>query len=155
MSDILRRAMVTLPPLWSVCMLWIHRNRRHEAMKCPGNYKRSSQARRHTAVNKCGCKLVKSICRKEMSDTSFPSPPLHLPSCEGISSSMNFDEEDDDEDEISSSSSQLNSNTRPGSATSKKSCKVRNRLTKNIWLLETQICFMLFHFYVRFSSLEW
>uniref|UniRef100_A0A673CWN2 Tubby-like protein n=1 Tax=Sphaeramia orbicularis TaxID=375764 RepID=A0A673CWN2_9TELE len=43
--------------------------------------------------------------------------------CEGISSSMNFDEEEDDEDEISSSSSQLNSNTRPGSATSKKSCK--------------------------------
>ncbi|XP_053721270.1 tubby protein isoform X9 [Synchiropus splendidus] len=40
----------------------------------------------------------------------------------GMSSSMNFDEEDD-EDEISSSSSQLNSNTRPGSATSKKSCK--------------------------------
>lgn len=37
---------------------------------------------------------------------------------------MNFDEEEDDEDEISSSSSQLNSNTRPGSATSKKSCKV-------------------------------
>uniref|UniRef100_A0A8C9Z094 Tubby-like protein n=1 Tax=Sander lucioperca TaxID=283035 RepID=A0A8C9Z094_SANLU len=43
--------------------------------------------------------------------------------CKGISSSMNFDEEEDDEDEISSSSSQLNSNTRPGSATSKKSCK--------------------------------
>uniref|UniRef100_A0AAQ5WWH0 Tubby-like protein n=1 Tax=Amphiprion ocellaris TaxID=80972 RepID=A0AAQ5WWH0_AMPOC len=41
----------------------------------------------------------------------------------GISSSMNFDEEEDDDDEISSSSSQLNSNTRPGSATSKKSCK--------------------------------
>uniref|UniRef100_A0A3B5AGP9 TUB bipartite transcription factor n=1 Tax=Stegastes partitus TaxID=144197 RepID=A0A3B5AGP9_9TELE len=40
-----------------------------------------------------------------------------------ISSSMNFDEEEDDDDEISSSSSQLNSNTRPGSATSKKSCK--------------------------------
>lgn len=38
---------------------------------------------------------------------------------------MNFDEEEDDEDEISSSSSQLNSNTRPGSATSKKSCKVK------------------------------
>jgi hypothetical protein len=37
---------------------------------------------------------------------------------------MNFDEEDDDDDEVSSSSSQLNSNTRPGSATSKKSCKV-------------------------------
>ncbi|KAG7276667.1 hypothetical protein CRUP_032016 [Coryphaenoides rupestris] len=41
----------------------------------------------------------------------------------GISSSMNFDEEDDDEEEVSSSSSQLNSNTRPGSANSKKSCK--------------------------------
>ncbi|XP_061739423.1 tubby protein homolog isoform X2 [Nerophis ophidion] len=40
----------------------------------------------------------------------------------GISSSMNFDEEED-EDEISSTSSQLNNNTRPGSATSKKSCK--------------------------------
>ncbi|XP_067902420.1 tubby protein isoform X2 [Heterodontus francisci] len=38
----------------------------------------------------------------------------------GISSSMNFDEE---EDEDSSSSSQLNSNTRPGSACSKKSNK--------------------------------
>lgn len=38
---------------------------------------------------------------------------------------MNFDEEEDDEDEISSSSSQLNSNTRPGSATSKKSSKVK------------------------------
>uniref|UniRef100_A0A3Q3DQF9 Tubby-like protein n=1 Tax=Hippocampus comes TaxID=109280 RepID=A0A3Q3DQF9_HIPCM len=43
--------------------------------------------------------------------------------CEGISSSMNFDEEEDDDDEISSTSSQLNNNTRPGSATSKKSCK--------------------------------
>lgn len=48
-----------------------------------------------------------------------------FPVCEGISSSMNFDEEEDDEDEISSSSSQLNSNTRPGSATSKKSSKVK------------------------------
>lgn len=38
---------------------------------------------------------------------------------------MNFDEEEDEEDEDSSSSSQLNSNTRPGSATSKKSNKVR------------------------------
>lgn len=53
------------------------------------------------------------------------------PSCKcavfssGISSSMNFDEEEDEEDEDSSSSSQLNSNTRPGSATSKKSNKVR------------------------------
>ncbi|MEE6498673.1 hypothetical protein FKM82_003200 [Ascaphus truei] len=41
----------------------------------------------------------------------------------GISSSMNFDEEEDEDDEDSSSSSQLNSNTRPGSATSKKSNK--------------------------------
>ncbi|XP_062475839.1 tubby protein homolog isoform X7 [Pezoporus occidentalis] len=41
----------------------------------------------------------------------------------GISSSMNFEEEEDEEDEDSSSSSQLNSNTRPGSATSKKSNK--------------------------------
>ncbi|XP_065123812.1 tubby protein homolog isoform X3 [Paramisgurnus dabryanus] len=45
----------------------------------------------------------------------------------GISSSMNFDEDEDDDDDqddlISSSSSQLNSNTRPGSATSKKSTK--------------------------------
>ncbi|XP_077177820.1 tubby protein homolog isoform X2 [Paroedura picta] len=41
----------------------------------------------------------------------------------GISSSMNFDEEEDEEDEDSSCSSQLNSNTRPGSATSKKSNK--------------------------------
>lgn len=49
------------------------------------------------------------------------SPLLYV----GISSSMNFDEEEDDDDEISSSSSQLNSNTRPGSATSKKSCKVK------------------------------
>lgn len=38
---------------------------------------------------------------------------------------MNFDEEEDEEDEDSSSSSQLNSNTRPGSATSKKSNKVK------------------------------
>lgn len=53
---------------------------------------------------------------------------------EGISSSMNFDEEEDDEDEISSSSSQLNSNTRPGSATSKKSCKVSvAHLNRMIW----------------------
>ncbi|XP_048828231.1 tubby protein homolog isoform X2 [Brienomyrus brachyistius] len=41
----------------------------------------------------------------------------------GISSSMNFDEEEDDEEEDSSSSCQLNSNTRPGSTTSKKSGK--------------------------------
>ncbi|XP_043101162.1 tubby protein homolog isoform X4 [Puntigrus tetrazona] len=41
----------------------------------------------------------------------------------GISSSMNFDEDDDEDDLVSSSSSQLNSNTRPGSATSKKSSK--------------------------------
>ncbi|KAK1798017.1 hypothetical protein P4O66_000491 [Electrophorus voltai] len=41
----------------------------------------------------------------------------------GISSSMNFDEEEEEDDEVSSSSSQLNSNTRPGSATSKKSSK--------------------------------
>lgn len=38
---------------------------------------------------------------------------------------MNFDEEEDDEEEDSSSSCQLNSNTRPGSTTSKKSGKVR------------------------------
>ncbi|XP_055505874.1 tubby protein homolog isoform X5 [Leucoraja erinacea] len=41
----------------------------------------------------------------------------------GISSSMNFDEEEDEEDEVSSSSSQVNCNTRPGSASSKKSNK--------------------------------
>ncbi|XP_068947262.1 tubby protein homolog isoform X3 [Petaurus breviceps papuanus] len=46
----------------------------------------------------------------------------------GISSSMNFDEEEEEEDEEddeedSSSSSQLNTNARPGSATSKKSNK--------------------------------
>ncbi|KAI1889826.1 hypothetical protein AGOR_G00166920 [Albula goreensis] len=43
----------------------------------------------------------------------------------GISSSMNFDEEEDDDDdeEDSSSSSQLNSITRPSSATSRKSNK--------------------------------
>ncbi|KAG5849175.1 hypothetical protein ANANG_G00107190 [Anguilla anguilla] len=44
----------------------------------------------------------------------------------GISSSMNFDEEEDDEDEDdedTSSSSQLNSSTRPSSATSRKSNK--------------------------------
>uniref|UniRef100_A0A671SM85 Tubby-like protein n=1 Tax=Sinocyclocheilus anshuiensis TaxID=1608454 RepID=A0A671SM85_9TELE len=41
-----------------------------------------------------------------------------IPSC-----SMNFDEEEDEDDLVSSSSSQLNSNTRPGSATSKKSSK--------------------------------
>jgi len=52
---------------------------------------------------------------------------LHLKTIflfEGISSSMNFDEEEDEDDLVSSSSSQLNSNTRPGSATSKKSSKV-------------------------------
>ena len=54
--------------------------------------------------------------------------------CKGISSSMNFDEEEDDEDEISSSSSQLNSNTRPGSATSKKSCKVKFILQHTLML---------------------
>lgn len=43
---------------------------------------------------------------------------------------MNFDEEEDEEDEDSSSSSQLNSNTRPGSATSKKSNKVRGECWK-------------------------
>lgn len=47
---------------------------------------------------------------------------------------MNFDEEEDDEDEISSSSSQLNSNTRPGSATSKKSCKVKFILQHTLML---------------------
>ncbi|MGH0150336.1 UNVERIFIED_CONTAM: hypothetical protein FKN15_025725, partial [Acipenser sinensis] len=44
----------------------------------------------------------------------------------GISSSMNFEEEEEEEeeeDEVSSSSSQLNCNTRPGSAASKKSNK--------------------------------
>lgn len=61
---------------------------------------------------------------------------------------MNFDEEEDDEDEISSSSSQLNSNTRPGSATSKKSCKVKKQrhdvscmyvdlVLALIWIFET------------------
>lgn len=37
---------------------------------------------------------------------------------------MSFEEEEEDEDEYSSSSSQLNSNTRPSSATSKKSIRV-------------------------------
>lgn len=60
--------------------------------------------------------------------------------CAGISSSMNFDEEEDDEDEISSSSSQLNSNTRPGSATSKKSCKVQVHSTH---LYSAQCVFIL------------
>ncbi|XP_058161773.1 LOW QUALITY PROTEIN: tubby protein homolog [Dasypus novemcinctus] len=41
----------------------------------------------------------------------------------GISSSMSFEEEEEDEDENSSSSSQLNSNTRPSSATSRKSIR--------------------------------
>lgn len=41
---------------------------------------------------------------------------------------MSFDEEEDDEDENSSSSSQLNSNTRPSSATSRKSIRVSERL---------------------------
>lgn len=95
-------------------------------MKCPGNYERSFQARCHAAVKKWGCKLAKSICRKKRLTLAF----TFLLACEGISSSMNFDEEDDDEDEISSSSSQLNSNTRPGSATSKKSCKVKNWQTQ-------------------------
>ncbi|XP_037695996.1 LOW QUALITY PROTEIN: tubby protein homolog [Choloepus didactylus] len=41
----------------------------------------------------------------------------------GTSSSMSFEEEEDDEDENSSSSSHLNSNTRPSSATSRKSIR--------------------------------
>ncbi|XP_012312140.2 tubby protein homolog isoform X1 [Aotus nancymaae] len=41
----------------------------------------------------------------------------------GISSSMSFEEEEEDEDDNSSSSSQLNSNTRPSSATSRKSVR--------------------------------
>lgn len=41
----------------------------------------------------------------------------------GISSSMSFEEEEEDEEEYSSSSSQLNSNTRPSSATSRKSVR--------------------------------
>lgn len=41
---------------------------------------------------------------------------------------MSFDEEEDDEDENSSSSSQLNSNTRPSSATSRKSIRVSEPL---------------------------
>lgn len=68
--------------------------------------------------------------------------------CEGISSSMNFDEEEDDEDEISSSSSQLNSNTRPGSATSKKSCKVRT--AQRSFIIMSMIC--LFFFCLRTSD---
>lgn len=42
----------------------------------------------------------------------------------GISSSMSFEEDEEDEEENSSSSSQLNSNTRPSSATSRKSVRV-------------------------------
>lgn len=77
---------------------------------------------------------------------------------EGISSSMNFDEEEDDEDEVSSSSSQLNSNTRPGSATSKKSCKVHylmlcgHLLIPDSWmelLLYTQ-CALMHHLFALF-----
>ncbi|XP_077820993.1 tubby protein homolog isoform X5 [Macaca mulatta] len=41
----------------------------------------------------------------------------------GISSSMSFEEDEEDEEENSSSSSQLNSNTRPSSATSRKSVR--------------------------------
>ncbi|XP_072581802.1 tubby protein homolog isoform X3 [Vulpes vulpes] len=41
----------------------------------------------------------------------------------GVSSSMSFEEEEEEEDENSSSSSQLNSNTRPSSATSRKSTR--------------------------------
>lgn len=41
----------------------------------------------------------------------------------GISGSMSFEEEDEDEEEYSSSSSQLNSSTRPSSATSRKSVR--------------------------------
>lgn len=75
----------------------------------------------------CNISCYQLIAGKKTMDT-FLSFFLFLCTffvCEGISSSMNFDEEEDDEDEISSSSSQLNSNTRPGSATSKKSCKVK------------------------------
>lgn len=52
-------------------------------------------------------------------------PPLHGP---GICSSMSFEEEE--EEENSSSSSQLNTNTRPSSATSRKSVvRVSTKLT--------------------------
>lgn len=64
-------------------------------------------------------------CRENKSVKQLFLWPCFFSFFEGISSSMNFDEEEDDDDEISSSSSQLNSNTRPGSATSKKSCKVK------------------------------
>lgn len=76
-------------------------------------------------------------CQLKKQNLTSPSPPsifLKCFLCEGISSSMNFDEEEDDEDEISSSSSQLNSNTRPGSATSKKSCKVSTRKLQDLTL---------------------
>uniref|UniRef100_A0A4W5LM20 Tubby-like protein n=1 Tax=Hucho hucho TaxID=62062 RepID=A0A4W5LM20_9TELE len=71
------------------------------------------------------CSMHLQFCYYSSSITRSTTMPLRyvFSVCEGISSSMNFDEEEDDEDEVSSSSSQLNSNTRPGSATSKKSCK--------------------------------
>lgn len=43
---------------------------------------------------------------------------------------MSFEEEEEDEDENSSSSSQLNSNTRPSSATSRKSARVSEQLPR-------------------------
>lgn len=58
-------------------------------------------------------------------DNSPPPTPLPGP---GISSSMSFEEEEEDEDENSSSSSQLNSSTRPSSATSRKSTRVSEEL---------------------------
>uniref|UniRef100_A0A3Q4BP95 Tubby-like protein n=1 Tax=Mola mola TaxID=94237 RepID=A0A3Q4BP95_MOLML len=78
---------------------------------------------KEVGIRSCQCHFLIPIKSSEESDRSFLLFFLYIFVCEGISSSMNFDEEEDDEDEISSSSSQLNSNTRPGSATSKKSCK--------------------------------
>uniref|UniRef100_A0A3Q3WVU2 Tubby-like protein n=1 Tax=Mola mola TaxID=94237 RepID=A0A3Q3WVU2_MOLML len=76
---------------------------------------------KEVGIRSCQCHFLIPIKSSEESDRSFLLFFLYIFVCEGISSSMNFDEEEDDEDEISSSSSQLNSNTRPGSATSKKS----------------------------------
>ncbi|XP_023187966.1 tubby protein homolog isoform X2 [Xiphophorus maculatus] len=98
------------------------RKGKHKAINSPAAQQDDSQIQiltvGHSAAEEGEAEPVMS-CTQSQSKQDLRVTMLK----KGISSSMNFDEEEDDDDEISSSSSQLNSNTRPGSATSKKSCK--------------------------------
>uniref|UniRef100_A0A673CYN4 Tubby-like protein n=1 Tax=Sphaeramia orbicularis TaxID=375764 RepID=A0A673CYN4_9TELE len=104
------------------------KKKRQEPLMVQSNVDGRSRTRR-TKQSEEQAPLVESYLSSNSSTIYHGKQHLHpgkithtsVLACEGISSSMNFDEEEDDEDEISSSSSQLNSNTRPGSATSKKS----------------------------------